>query len=164
MRGARGREREREGGDAKTVGRGRGRRALSVCATLRRRKEREKKEEEPGERNAHNAVISVFDLRISLWGYYVGTLSLSPFRCVYSRARARGGRFYFTRIIIPLEDRGADSSSFAEPRREANLAREPRLFMDGFSFNFRQGLVRFFLSLSLSFSPYRRRLLRTARE
>lgn len=31
-------------------------------------------EEWPGERNAHNAVISVFDLPISLWGYYVGTL------------------------------------------------------------------------------------------
>lgn len=45
---------------------------------MRNAEEEEEEEEEwPGERNAHNAVISVFDLPISLWGYYVGTLSFS---------------------------------------------------------------------------------------
>jgi len=52
---------------------------------MRNAKEEEKEEEWPGERNAHNAVISVFDLPISLRGYYVGTLSFS----FGVRARAR---------------------------------------------------------------------------
>jgi len=94
-------------------------------------------------------------------------LSVRVFARARARAPVRGGRFYFTRIIIPLEDRGADSSFSrrAEPRREASLAREPRLFMDGFSFNFRQALVRFFPSLSLIpfVGPYRPAFLRTAR-
>lgn len=51
----------------------------------------------------------------------------------------RGGRFYFTRIIILLEDR-APIPPLAESSR--GESREPRLFMDGFSFNFRQGISR----------------------
>lgn len=46
------------------------------------KKKKEKKEVEKKERkkksgrkkNAHNAVISVFDLPISLWGYYMGSV------------------------------------------------------------------------------------------
>jgi len=52
----------------------------------------------------------------------------------------RGGWFYFTRIIIPLEDRAPIPSSRrveSEPRR---ISASRRLFMDGFSFNFRQSI------------------------
>lgn len=95
-------------------------------------------EEWPGERNAHNAVISVFDLPISLWGYYVGTLYGARRRaraCV--RVGEGGGWFYFTRIIIPLEDRAPIPLRQGELR--ALSVNRTRLFMDGFSFNFRQG-------------------------
>lgn len=110
--------------------------------------EEEEGEEWPGERNAHNAVISVFDLPISLWGYYVGTL-YGARACV--RVGEGGGRFYFTRIIIPLEDRAPIPPRRGESR--ALSVNRTRLFMDGFSFNFRQGPRPPLVSLTLVFLP-----------
>lgn len=109
-------------------------------------------EEWPGERNAHNAVISVFDLPISLWGYYVGTLYGARRRaraCV--RVGEGGGWFYFTRIIIPLEDRAPIPPRQGELR--ALSVNRTRLFMDGFSFNFRQGPRPPLVSLTLVSLP-----------
>lgn len=56
--------------------------------------------------------------------------------CVHVGELVRGGRFYFTRIIIPLEDCAPILHRVESRRGEASRA---RLFMDGFSFNFRQG-------------------------
>lgn len=65
-------ERERQREREERVGGG----GLESVIGMRNVEEEEEGEGEewPGERNAHNAVISVFDLPISLWGYYVGTL------------------------------------------------------------------------------------------
>jgi len=70
---ARQREKERAGWE----GGGGGRNVIGMRNAEEEKEKEEEEEEWPGERNAHNAVISVFDLPISLWAYYVGTLSFS---------------------------------------------------------------------------------------
>lgn len=78
MRGAREVEWERERERRIKGERGSGENVIGMRnAEEEEEEEKEEEEEWPGERNAHNAVISVFDLPISLWGYYVGTLSFS---------------------------------------------------------------------------------------
>lgn len=100
-------------------------------------------------------VLSLFlsSSRSSVFFFLSVCLSLSFFWSVHLCARVRGGRFYFTRIIILLEDRGADSSSRrAEPRGEPR-ERRAYLWMDSLS-TFgrvsRSVLLRFSLFLSFS--------------
>jgi len=150
--GARAHQRERERGKD-TYG---GENIIGMCNV-----EKEEEEEWTGERNAHNAVISVFDLPISLWGYYVGTLSL-PISLFLSLSlgvyvgymyAGEGRPVLFHPHYYSVGRSRADSS-----RGEA---RGLRLFMDGFSFNFRQGSLGLALSLfavpSLAFRVFTHR-------
>lgn len=84
--GERGRKAEKEGVD-------KGERPLSVSADSKTKNKKKKKSGR--KKNAHNAVISVFDLPISLWGYYMGspcaqvTHTRSVDACSRSGKRAR---------------------------------------------------------------------------
>ena len=115
------------------------------------KKKKKKKEKKSGrKKNAHNAVISVFDLPISLWGYYMGsrcghrlhTRSIQCW-CVCSDSvrmpvwvfEGEAG-FILPALLFRWRSRADPWPFHGSPRQTP--WREPRLFMDGFPFNFRQ--------------------------
>lgn len=128
-------EREREE-DSRTWGE----RTLSVCATLRKKK---KKSGPAREECSQCCNFSVWSSHLSigiLCGYSFSLFLGVYVACIYMYA-GEGRPVLFHPHYYSVGRSRADSS-----RGEA---REPRLFMDGFSFNFRQGSLVWLSPVSL---------------